>query len=170
MNFQIMNYQGTLKEDEEIASLLIRVFVEEGYTDKSRAEKIFTPEELRKRGEIILARSPAGELLGMVICVRPTSPARQVAKTDESEIQLLAVYPEVRGQGIASSLIMACEQRGASFGYSKVVLSTQPTMNTAHRVYKQLGYRRNPERDWSNGIKRYFVYEKSIPQTLIPEE
>ena len=170
MNFQITNYQGTQKEDEEIATLLIRVFVEEGYTDKSRAEKIFTPEELRKRGEIILARSSAGELLGMVICVRPTSPACQVAKKDESEIQLLAVYPKVRGQGIASSVIMACEQRCASFGYSKVVLSTQPTTNAAHHVYKQLGYMRNPKRDWSDGIKRYHVYEKSIPQNRIPEE
>ncbi len=166
-----MNYQSTLKEDEEIVSLLIRVFVEEGYTDKSSAEKMFTPDKLRKRGEIILARSATRELLGMVICVRPTSPARQVAKTDESEIQLLAVYPEVRGHGIASSLITTCEQWAISFGYSKVVLSTQPMMKTAHNVYEQLGYRRNPARDWSNSIcKKYFVYEKSIPQNRILEE
>ena len=166
MNCQIVNYKGTQEEDVEITLLLTRVFVKEGYIDKSSAEKIFAPDELRKRGEIMLARSPAGELFGMIICVRPTSPARQVAEIDEAEIHLLAVYPKARGRGIASSLIVACEQRAASFGFSKVVLLTQPMMEAAHHVYERLGYRRNPARDWSkksNG-KSYFVYEKSIQQ------
>lgn len=145
-------------------SLLTRVFVGEEHTDKSSAEKMFAPAELQKRGEIMLTRSPARKLLGMVIFVLPTSPAHQVAEANEAEIHLLAVYPEERGQGIASRLIIACEQRAVSSGYSKMVLSTQPTMTEAHRVYKRLGYRRNPARDWSKGTanKIYFVYEKKL--------
>ncbi|MEO9363696.1 MAG: GNAT family N-acetyltransferase [Nitrososphaera sp.] len=164
MNFQILNYRGTIEEDLEITSLLTRVFVKEGYTDKSNAEKMFAPAELQKRGEIMLARSPEGKLVGMVIFVLPTSPARQVAEAGEAEIHLLAVYPEARGQGIASCLITACEQRAVSSGYSKMVLSTQPAMKAAHRLYKQLGYRRNPARDWSKGTdnKVYLVYEKLL--------
>jgi len=157
-----MNYQGTPKEDKEIASLLTRVFVEEGHTDKSVAEKTFVPSEVRKRGEIILARSKIGALLGMIIFVRPTNPLRQMAEIDEAEIQLLAVYPEARSQGIGSHLIAACEQRGVSFGYAKMVLSTQQTMKEAHHVYEQLGYRRNPTRDWSKDSKIFFVYEKLL--------
>lgn len=156
-----MNYKGTIEEDSEITSLLIRVFVGEGYTDKLNAERIFAPAELRKRGEIILAKSTVGKLLGMAIFVRSTSPARQVAEADEAEIHLLAVYPEARGQGIASQLIMACEHRAVSFGFSKMVLSTQQTMKEAHRVYERLGYRRNSTRDWSKGAEKiFFVYEK----------
>jgi ribosomal protein S18 acetylase RimI-like enzyme len=164
VNFQILNYRGTIEEDLEITSLLTSVFVKEGHTDKSNAEKMFAPAELQKRGEIMLARSPEGKLFGMVIFVLPTSPARQVAEADEAEIHLLAVYPEARGQGIASSLITACEQRATSSGYSKMVLSTQPTMKEAHRVYRQLGYRRNLARDWSKSAdnKTYFVYEKLL--------
>jgi ribosomal protein S18 acetylase RimI-like enzyme len=163
MNFQIMNHQGTLEEDSEIMSLLIHVFVEEGYTDKSRAKKIFTPTEVRKRGDIILARSTEGKLVGMIIFVHSTSPSCQVAKMDEAEIQLLAVYPEARGQGIATRLIITCEQRATSFGYSKMVLSTQQTMKDAHHVYEQLGYRRNSLRDWSMEENRNFcVYEKFL--------
>jgi ribosomal protein S18 acetylase RimI-like enzyme len=168
VSFQILNYHGTAEEDLEITSLLARVFVGEGYTEKSSAEKIFALAELQKRGEIMLARSPTGKLLGMVIFVLPTSPARQVAEEDEAEIHLLAVYPEARGQGVASRLIMACERRAVSSGYSKMVLSTQPTMTEAHRVYEQLGYRRNPIRDWSSkkgtdgNSKIYFVYEKRL--------
>ncbi len=163
MNFQIMDYQGTPEEDIEITSLLTSVFVGEGYTDKSYAKRIFASAQLRKRGEIILARSQTGKILGMIIYVRPTSLARQVAETDESEIHLLAVYPEARGQGIASHLISACEQRAISSGYSKMVLSTQQTMKDAHRVYEKHGYRRNSTRDWSKGTEKvYYVYEKLL--------
>gem|GEM_PF-738258 len=143
MNFQIVNYRGTAKEDAEIILLLTRVFVEVGYTDKSDAQRMFAPAELRKRGKIILSRSPAGPLLGMAICVPPSSQARQVAAADEAEIHLLAVYPKARGQGIASSLILACEQQAISLGYSKMVLLTQQTMKEAHHVYERLGYRQN---------------------------
>jgi GNAT superfamily N-acetyltransferase len=64
----------------------------------------------------------------MAIFVPSTSPARQVAELGEAEIHLLAVYPEARCQGIASRLIKACEEQAVSFGYSKMVLSTQQTM------------------------------------------
>ena len=109
MGFQIEGYSGTDKEDREIIALLNNVFVQEGYTEKEVADRIFTPPELQKRGNIKLARSHTGKLLGMAILVVPTSPERQVAKMDECEIHLLAVHPEARGQGVASRLIRACE-------------------------------------------------------------
>jgi len=151
------------KKNGEITSLLNHVFVEEAYTDKSVAERMFASVELRKRGEIILARSFVGKLLGMIILVRPTSPSRQVAELDEAEIHLLSVYPKVRSHGIASQLIMVCEQRAVSFGYSKMVLSTQQSMKEAHHVYEHLDYHRNSGRDWSKGTdKIFFVYEKLL--------
>jgi len=163
VKFQILSYRGTIGEDREIISLLNHVYVKDGYTDKSYAEKIFVPAELRKRGEIILARSIVGKLLGMAIFVPSTNPARQVAELGEAEIHLLAVYREVRRHGIASRLIKACEEQAISFGYSKMVLSTQQTMKEAHRIYERLGYRRKSIRDWSTGENKiYFVYEKIL--------
>lgn len=161
MDFQIVDYRGTAEQDREIASLLAQVFVGEGYTDKSDAARMFAPAELIKRGEIMLAVS-AGELVGMIILVLPTSLARQVARMDEAEIHLLAVNPKARGKGIASRLIAACKQRAVTSGYSWMVLSTQPAMERAHRVYERLGYRRNAARDWSKGARTYRVYEKSL--------
>jgi GNAT superfamily N-acetyltransferase len=98
----------------------------------------------------------------MVICVFPTNPAKQIASMDEAEIQLLAVYPHARGQGIATAPIGACEQYALSGGYTRFVLFTQPTMKDAHRLYERLGYKRTPERDWTaaNTGKTYLVYEK----------
>jgi ribosomal protein S18 acetylase RimI-like enzyme len=123
---------------------------------------MFAPAELQKRGEILLARSPAGKLLGMAIFVLPASPARQVAGADEAEIHLLAVCPEARGHGIASRLITACERRAMSRGHHKIVLSTQQTMTGAHRFYEKLGYQRIPARDWSKKGSVFFVYRKSL--------
>jgi len=164
VTFHVQNPLGGPDEDRAITALLIQVFTGEGYTDRLSAEKMSTPDALRQRGDLLLAKSATGDLLGMVICARPTSTARQVAELDEAELHLLAVHPNARGNGVATALIGACEQRASSLGYGKIVLSTQPTMQAAHRLYERLGYQRNTARDWSRiqTGKSYFVYEKCL--------
>ena len=164
VSFQIRSPLGDSDEDREIASLLIQVFAGEGYTDRPNAEMMSAPDELCHRGDIFLAKSGTGDLLGMAICVCPTSAACHVAETDEAELHLLAVLPKARRQGVAAALVAACEQRASFLGYSKMVLSTQPTMLAAHRLYERVGYRRNAERDWSRAQygKSYLVYEKLL--------
>ena len=149
MAFQIQNPLSGPDEDGEVASLLIQVFAGEGYAERASAERMSTPDGLRKRGDVFLAKAATGELLGVAICVRHTSVAHQVAKMDEAELHLLAVRPESRGRGVAAALVAACEQRASFLGYSKMVLSTQPTMLAAHRLYERLGYRRAANRDWA---------------------
>lgn len=163
MDFRILNYRGSAKEDKEITALLNRVFMHDGYTEKSYADKFFISNELRERGDIKLSKSNSGHLLGMAIFVPPTSTVFHIANTDEAEIQLLAVYPESRGQGVASRLIDVCEEQAVSCGFSKMVLSTQPTMKAAHRLYEKQGYRRNSKRDWTRDKNiNFFVYEKLL--------
>jgi ribosomal protein S18 acetylase RimI-like enzyme len=162
--FHIQSPLGDPDEDRATTSLLIAVFAGEGYTERLRAENMSMPDALRRRGDILLAKSATGDVLGIVICVCPTSPARQVAERNEFELHLLAVHPNARGNGVATALIAACEQRASSLGYAKMVLSTQPTMRAARRVYERLGYERNAVRDWSMAEtrNRYLVYEKSL--------
>jgi ribosomal protein S18 acetylase RimI-like enzyme len=162
--FHIQSPLGDPDEDRATTSLLIQVFAGEGYTDRLRAENMSTPEALRQRGHLLLAKSPTGDLLGTVICARPTSPARQVAEPDEAELHLLAVDPKARGNGVAAALVTACEQQASSLGYARIVLSTQPTMRAAHRLYEKLGFQRNASRDWSVAEtgKTYLVYEKCL--------
>ena len=164
MSFHIQKPLGNPDEDRAITSLLIEVFAGEGYTERLSAEIMSTPDLLRQRGDLLVAKCATGDLLGIVVCVRPTNPARQVAEPDEVEVHVLAVDPRARGQGVATALVAACEQRASSLGYSKMVLSTQPTMQTAHRLYERLGYQRNRSRDWSLGQagKGYLVYEKHL--------
>lgn len=165
MSFYIVDCQNSREEHEAIACLLIKAFIEEGHTDRANAVQLTSPEELRKRGEIILARSTASrdQILGLAILVEPRSSARQVAMPDEAEIHLLAVDPIARGQGIGLRLVAACEQKALALGYKKIVLSTQPAMKAAHHIYERLGYQRNPARDWTRpGGRFYLVYEKFL--------
>lgn len=130
MDFQVLDYQGAGR-DGEIASLLSRVFVGEGYTNKS-AEGMLAVSELRKRGGIMLALS-SGRLAGMVIFVHPSSPARQVAGPGEAEIHLLAVD---LGAWPWNSIKPDCRMRGPRrfMGHRGIVLSTQPTMRAARQL------------------------------------
>ncbi len=164
MDFHILKPVGDPDEERAIASLLIQVFAGEDYTDRLSAEKMSTPDALRQRGDLLLAKSGTGDLLGIVICAHPTSAARQVAELDEAELHLLAVSQKARGNGVAAALIAAYERRASSLGHAKMVLSTQPAMRAAHRVYERLGYQRNTARDWSMAQtgKRYLVYEKCL--------
>ena len=163
LDFQNGNYGGTDAEDREITTILNQVFVKEGYTDKSDADKIFTPTELRKRGKIKLARSHTGKLLGMAILVVPTSPERQVAKMDECEIHLLAVHPEAHGQGVASHLIRACENRSSFTWVFQNSIINSATNGSCSSSLSKDGYIQNPKRNWSrDGKKIYMVYEKIL--------
>jgi len=159
---EISTYQGTAGEAEGMIGLLKSIFVVEGYTDPIEAEKWLVPDLLQKRGIILVAKKDGGETLGMVICVSPTSPLKKMAEKDEAEVHLLAVSPAARCQGLGSRLMEACEQRAVLLGYFNMVLWTQPSMKAAQRLYEGLGYQRNPGRDWTQGPKSYWVYEKKM--------
>ena len=100
VSFHIQKPLGNPDEDRAITSLLIEVFAGEGYPERLSAEIMSTPDLLRQRGDLLVAKSAIGDLLGIVgVCVRPTNPARQVAELDEVELHLLAVHPKARGPG-----------------------------------------------------------------------
>src|SRR3954470_22706541 len=93
--------------DAELEALLHRVYVAGGFTPAELANNLFAAAAVRARGQILIATADGNELLGMVIVVPPTSPARRIAASDEAEMHLLAVAPEHRARGIGARLIEA---------------------------------------------------------------
>ncbi|MFL6623255.1 MAG: GNAT family N-acetyltransferase [Sulfurifustis sp.] len=146
----------------EIVELVTAVYVGEGYTDAEIGRRMFVPTELRRRGDILVAVTAEREIIGTVILAEPTSPLRQIAHEGEAEVQLLAVHARFRANGLGAALMEACHERARSKGYSKIVLSTQPAMGAAQRLYERLGYRRNASRDWQARGRQFLVYEKSL--------
>lgn len=146
----------------QIVDLLLAVYTSEGYTDLDVGRRMFVPTELCRRGEILVAVARDGTIIGTVIFAEPSSSLRQIAQEGEAEAQLLAVVSDCRARGIGAALMEALHQRARVKGYSKVVLSTQPTMRAAHRLYERLGYRRNAVRDWQARARQFLAYEKSL--------
>ncbi|WP_070194655.1 GNAT family N-acetyltransferase [Streptomyces oceani] len=95
------------------------------------------------------ASARAGQLvLGAVTFVPEGGKWAQVAGPDEAEFRMLVVGRAARGRGVGESLVRECLARARERGLARVVLSSDPLMKTAHRLYERLGFRRTPTRDW----------------------
>jgi ribosomal protein S18 acetylase RimI-like enzyme len=98
----------------------------------------------------VLVAVDGNRVLGGVTFVPQGGPMADIARPGEAEIRMLAVAREARGRGTGEALVRACVDRArATDGCVRVVLSTQRTMHTAHRIYERLGFTRAPERDWN---------------------
>ncbi|MER7567493.1 GNAT family N-acetyltransferase [Streptomyces sp. NPDC048523] len=87
-------------------------------------------------------------VLGTVTFVPSGGPLADLARPGEAEIRMLAVAHAARGRGVGQALVQACVERAGTAATTGIVLCTQPTMHTAHRIYERLGFTRAPERDW----------------------
>ncbi|MEU6351637.1 GNAT family N-acetyltransferase [Streptomyces sp. NPDC047072] len=96
----------------------------------------------------VLVAATDDRILGGVTYVPSGGPFAELARPGEAEIRMLAVFHEARGRGVGKALVQACIDRARATDTTAVVLCTQPTMHTAHRIYERLGFTRAPERDW----------------------
>ncbi|MEU8617080.1 GNAT family N-acetyltransferase [Streptomyces sp. NPDC048623] len=100
--------------------------------------------------EVLAAVDADGTVLGGVTFVPAPGVMGDRATEGETEIRMLAVDRAARGRGVGEALVRACVERARAVpGCERIVLSTQPEMRTAHRIYERLGFHRTPERDWS---------------------
>ncbi|MFJ3666310.1 GNAT family N-acetyltransferase [Streptomyces sp. NPDC090106] len=102
----------------------------------------------RAAGAEVLVAVDRDRVLGGVTYVPAPGPLSDLAAPDEAEIRMLAVAREARGRGAGEALVRACVERARAAGRTGLVLSTQPSMRAAHRVYGRLGFVRAPARDW----------------------
>jgi ribosomal protein S18 acetylase RimI-like enzyme len=91
----------------------------------------------------------AAPIVGTIMLVSWPHTGQVVTGPDEAEIRALAVAPGTQGQGIGRALLGAVLQRATRQGARALVLSTQPEMRAAHRLYEKAGFTRLPDRDWS---------------------
>jgi len=89
-----------------------------------------------------------GEVVGCVTFCPNGSSWGEIAQPGEGEFRMLGVLPSAGGRGVGVALTERCLERSRELGYHAVVLSSLPTMTTAHRMYERIGFRRTPDRDW----------------------
>ena len=141
MEFEINTAELLNIDDAEIADLLTKVYVAGGFVEPGEAALLFEPSDVRQRGLLIGAREKKrSTLAGIVIVVPPESPARRIAKGNESEMHLLGVSPEYRRNGLGRMLIDVAVESAKSKGYSKMILWTQASMKSAQKLYQAAGF------------------------------
>lgn len=91
----------------------------------------------------------ADEVIGCVTYCPPGSVWREIGHDDEGEFRMLSVSPTAQGRGVGTALATLCEEQARAHGATGMVLSSLPSMTSAHSIYRRLGYDRLSERDWS---------------------
>ncbi len=154
------------EDHERLGDLTAAAYLDDGLLDFGVDDPYL--EVLRDVGrraahtDVLVAVDPDG-VLGGVAFVGGPGPFADVAREGEAEFRTLAVAPAGRGRGVGTALVRECLDRARALGRHRVVLSTQPTMHAAHRVYERFGFTRAPERDWSPiGTLHLLVYELEL--------
>lgn len=102
----------------------------------------------RARLAVLMVAADGDVVLGSVTYALGGTQLAQRASADEAELRMLGVLPAARGRGVAEALVRACIGRARTDGALRIVLSTQPEMLAAQRLYERLGFTRRPDLDW----------------------
>ncbi len=115
----------------------------------------------RVQQNTVLVAEVDGEPGGIVTFVPgPDSALAEFDDVDAAGIRALGVDPTYQGRGVGRALTQACVELAAAAGKRKVILHTTDAMAAAQRLYRSLGFQRDPERDFQAGanVLRAFVY------------
>jgi ribosomal protein S18 acetylase RimI-like enzyme len=133
---------------DQIAALTVRVYVDGGLASPGYAAELADVTGRAERAELLVVRDDDGRVVGSVALVLAGSFGNVTASDDEAAFRMLVVDPAAQGRGIGELLVTACMDRARAAGKRRMVLSTDPRMTAAQRLYRRLGFTRMPERDW----------------------
>jgi ribosomal protein S18 acetylase RimI-like enzyme len=138
------------REDDyaRIAQLTVDVYVGGGLATPAYAPELADVAGRAARAELLVVRDAAGQVVGSVALVLTGEFGNVITSEEEAAFRMLVVDPAVQGQGIGELLVTTCLNRARAAGKRRMVISTDPLMTTAHRLYERLGFTRLPERDW----------------------
>ena len=132
-----------------IARLTIDVYVGGELAGDAYAAQLADVRGRASRSALLVVRDPDGRIVGSVALVLTGDFGEVTTSDQEAAFRMLVVDPDARGRGIGELLVTTCLDRARAVGKRRMVLSTDPRMTAAHRLYERMGFRRRPERDWS---------------------
>ena len=133
-----------------IAELTAGVYRTEGYGSEAYLAQLADVAGRAEHAELLVARDAgSGAVVGSVALVLDGDFGEVLVSPDEAGFRMLVVDAAARGRGVGELLVRACLDRARAAGKTRMVISTEPRMHAAHRLYERLGFTRLPERDWS---------------------
>lgn len=134
-------------EHAVVAELSARVYLDEGWADQSYVP-VLRDVDARAREATVLVAVDDGRVVGAVTVATRGGRYAEQAGPGEAVVRMLVTDPAERGRGTGLALLQACLDTAAADGCARVLLSTQPEMVAAHRLYDRLGFVRRPDLDW----------------------
>lgn len=132
-----------------VAAITVAAYRADGFLegDEGYATELSDVGHRSEQATLLVAADHDDTVLGAVTFCRPPSPYAEVARQGEAEFRMLAVDPRARGRGVGAALVHACLDLAREHADHTIVLSSLPSMRTAHRLYERLGFARAPRRD-----------------------
>jgi ribosomal protein S18 acetylase RimI-like enzyme len=131
-----------------IGELTAGVYVDDGLAPPEYVPALADAAGRAALAELLVARD-GDAIIGSVALVLAGEFGEVLRSDDEAGFRMLVVHPAARGRGVGGLLVTACLERARAAGKRRMVISTDPRMTAAHRLYERLGFSRLPERDWS---------------------
>ncbi|CAN5349667.1 GNAT family N-acetyltransferase [Rhodococcus sp. ARC_M13] len=136
-------------EFETVGELTLQSYVGGGFVagGSPYAERLRDTATRVEQGRVLVAVL-GEEVVGSLTIAEPGTPFADVAQKGELEFRMLAVSPQARGSGAGTALVRAVIAEAYDRGDHSVVISTQPEMVDARRIYDRNGFVPDPERAW----------------------
>ena len=105
-------------------------------------------EHRAEHAEVWVAES-AGAVVAAVTLTFSGQPYSEIARKNELEFRMLAVDPSLQGSGVGRAVVRSIIEHAQRLpGIRAISLTSATFMERAHSLYRSLGFRRAPERDW----------------------
>ncbi|MGY1617496.1 GNAT family N-acetyltransferase [Geodermatophilus sp. SYSU D00691] len=139
---------ATPEDFPRIAELTAGVYRDEGLAPEEYLAELRDVAGRAQRAQLLVARD-GDAVVGSVALVLDGDFGEITDSAEEAAFRMLVVDPAARGRGVGELLVETCLAEARAAGKRRMVLSTDPKMVAAHRLYERLGFTRLPERDWS---------------------
>ncbi len=148
-------------EAVEVGLLTERIYRAGGFTNEAYSAVLLDGAS-RVADAIVVVAVLDGRLVASATAAPAGTPYAAMARDGELEVRMLGVADEARRRGIADRLMDAVEDLARERGLGGVILSTEPGMRAAHRLYERRGYVRRPDRDRRAGGFTLLAYRKDL--------
>ncbi|WP_043420139.1 GNAT family N-acetyltransferase [Arthrobacter globiformis] len=105
-------------------------------------------EHRAEHAEVWVAEA-AGKVVAAVTVTFAGQPYSEIAQDGELEFRMLAVDPAHQGGGVGRAAVRQIVEHARQLnGIEAISITSATFMERAHKLYRSLGFRRAPERDW----------------------
>jgi ribosomal protein S18 acetylase RimI-like enzyme len=158
--FSVRNARPT--EFDSIGKLMVQVYSSlEGFPKETDQPEYY--EMLSKVGELtdkpgtelLVAISPEGKITGAIVYFSEmkyySSGGTAGKEQNAGGFRLLAVDPSTRGQGVGKLLANECIRKTRERKLKQLIIHTTRTMQTAWKMYENMGFKRSEDLDFKQG-------------------